>query len=42
MASQHIRYSLVDGVKDEYLVNPVVFDARTEITTQLFQRRVTR
>lgn len=29
------RYSLVDGVKDGYLVNPVVIDARTEITTQL-------
>lgn len=29
------RYSLLDGVKDGYLVNPVVVDARTEITTQL-------
>ncbi|MCE7936295.1 restriction endonuclease subunit R [Candidatus Saccharibacteria bacterium CPR2] len=29
------RYSLVDGVKDGYLINPVVVDARTEITTQL-------
>ena len=29
------RYSLVDGVKDGYLVNPIVVDARTEITTQL-------
>jgi type I restriction enzyme R subunit len=29
------RYSLVDGVKDGYLVNPIVADARTEITTQL-------
>lgn len=29
------RYSLIDGVKDGYLVNPVVVDARTEITTQL-------
>ncbi len=28
-------YSLIDGVKDGYLVNPVVADARTEITTQL-------
>lgn len=28
-------YSLTDGVKDGYLVNPVVADARTEITTQL-------
>jgi type I restriction enzyme R subunit len=30
------RYSLVDGVKDGFLVNPTVLDARTEITTQLF------
>jgi len=29
------RYSLLDGVKEGYLVNPVVADARTEITTQL-------
>jgi type I restriction enzyme R subunit len=29
------RYSLLDGVKDGYLVNPVVVDARTGITTQL-------
>jgi type I restriction enzyme R subunit len=29
------RYSLVDGVKDDFLVNPVVVDVRTEITTQL-------
>lgn len=29
------RYSLLDGVKDGYLVNPRVLDARTEITTQL-------
>lgn len=29
------RYSLMDGVKDNFLVNPVVVDARTEITTQL-------
>lgn len=28
-------YSLIDGVKDGFLVNPVVADARTEITTQL-------
>ncbi len=28
-------YGLVDGVKDGFLVNPVVADARTEITTQL-------
>src|SRR3989339_189334 len=29
------RYSLLDGVKDGYLVNPIVVDARTDITTQL-------
>lgn len=29
------RYSLLDGVKDGFLVNPRVLDARTEITTQL-------
>lgn len=29
------RYSLLDGVKDGYLVNPTVIDARTEITTEL-------
>ena len=29
------KYSLIDGVRDGYLINPVVVDARTEITTQL-------
>nr|NQU89849.1 DEAD/DEAH box helicase family protein [Bacteroidota bacterium] len=29
------RYSLLDGVKDGYLINPTAVDARTEITTQL-------
>jgi type I restriction enzyme R subunit len=29
------RYSLLDGVKDGFLINPVLVDARTEITTQL-------
>jgi type I restriction enzyme R subunit len=29
------RYSLLNGVKDGYLVNPTVVDARTEITTEL-------
>lgn len=29
------RYSLLDGVKDGFLINPVIIDARTEITTQL-------
>lgn len=28
-------YSLTDGVRDGYLINPIVSDARTEITTQL-------
>ncbi|SIO49344.1 type I restriction enzyme, R subunit [Bradyrhizobium erythrophlei] len=29
------RYSLLDGVKDGFLVNPTVVDARSEVTTQL-------
>jgi type I restriction enzyme R subunit len=29
------RYSLLDGVKEGYLINPTVVDARTEITTEL-------
>jgi len=29
------RYSLIDGVRDGYLINPKVLDARTDITTQL-------
>ena len=29
------RYSLLDGVKDGFLINPVVVDARTDITTQM-------
>jgi len=29
------RYSLLDGVKDGYLINPLVIDARTDITTEL-------
>ncbi len=29
------RYSLIDGVRDGFLINPIVIDARTEITTQL-------
>ncbi len=29
------RYSLLDGVRDGYLINPILVDARTEITTQL-------
>lgn len=29
------RYSLIDGVNDGFLVNPLVVDARTDVTTQL-------
>jgi len=29
------RYSLLDGVKDGFLINPIVVDARSQITTQL-------
>lgn len=29
------QYTLIDGVKDGFLINPWVLDARTEITTQL-------
>ena len=33
------RYSLNEGVADEYLVNPIVADARTEITTELLSEK---
>jgi len=33
------RYSFLDGVKDGYLVNPIVADARTEITTELLSEK---
>jgi type I restriction enzyme R subunit len=33
------RYSLLDGVKEGYLVNPVVVDARTDVTTQLLSEQ---
>jgi len=33
------RYSLLDGIKDGYLVNPIVADARTEITTELLSEK---
>ncbi len=33
------RYSLLDGVREGYLVNPVVADARTEITTELLSEK---
>ncbi|RKT46834.1 DEAD/DEAH box helicase family protein [Thiocapsa rosea] len=29
------RYSLLDGVKDGFLINPIVVDARTDVTTAL-------
>ncbi|MBU0597153.1 DEAD/DEAH box helicase family protein [Patescibacteria group bacterium] len=33
------RYSLLDGVKDGYLINPIVADARTDITTELLSEK---
>lgn len=33
------RYSLLDGVKDGYLINPVVADARTDITAELLSEK---
>ena len=33
------RYSLVDGVKGGYLINPVIVDARTEVTTDLLSEK---
>jgi len=33
------RYSLIDGVREGYLLNPVVVDARTEITTELLAEK---
>ena len=33
------RYSLLDGVKDGFLINPMVVDARTTVTTQLLSDR---
>ena len=29
------RYSLLDGVKDGFLINPIVVDARSDVSTQL-------
>ncbi|MCJ7623700.1 MAG: DEAD/DEAH box helicase family protein, partial [Anaerolineaceae bacterium] len=29
------RYSLLDGVKEGFLINPIVLDARTDVSTQL-------
>jgi type I restriction enzyme R subunit len=33
------RYSLLDGVKEGYLITPTVVDARTEITTELLSEK---
>jgi type I restriction enzyme R subunit len=33
------RYSLLEGVKDGYLVNPLSIDARTDITTELLAEK---
>lgn len=33
------RYSLLDGVKDGFLINPIVVDARTAITTELLSEQ---
>ncbi len=33
------RYSLLDGVRDGYLINPIVVDARTDITTDLLSEK---
>ncbi len=33
------RYSLLDGVQDGYLINPIVADARTDITAELLSEK---
>jgi len=33
------RYSLLDGVKEGYLINPTLVDARSDITTQLLSEQ---
>ena len=33
------RYSLLEGVLDEFLINPIVSDARTDITTELLSEK---
>lgn len=32
------RYTLLDGVRDGFLINPYVLDCRTEVTTQLLSK----
>ena len=33
------RYSLLDGVRDGFLINPLVVDARTDITTEMLSEK---
>lgn len=33
------RYSLIDGVRDGFLINPHVLDARTDVTTELLSSK---
>ena len=33
------RYSLLDGIKDGHLINPIVSDARTDITAELLSEK---
>ena len=33
------KYSLMEGVRDGYLINPYVVDARTDVTTQLLSEK---
>lgn len=33
------RYSLIDGVKDGFLINPIVVDSRTDVTTKLLSEK---
>ena len=33
------RYTLLQGVEDGYLINPIVVDARTDVTTQLLSEK---
>jgi type I restriction enzyme R subunit len=33
------RFSLLDGVKEGFLINPIVVDARTDITTELLSEK---
>jgi type I restriction enzyme R subunit len=33
------KYSLLDGVREKFLINPIISDARTEITTELLSEK---